>query len=81
MRLPILKSFVDSPKTRWQSITVPWYSGEERTLAIATGFSVWYHSGKPVVPLRWVLIRDPEGEFDPQALLCTDRSCTPALYN
>lgn len=26
----------------------------------------------PVVPIRWVLIRDPEGRFQPQALLCTD---------
>jgi hypothetical protein len=33
---------------------------------------VWYHSGLPPVPLRWVLIRDPAGEFEPQALLCTD---------
>jgi hypothetical protein len=23
-----------------------------------------YHSGMPVVPLRWVLIRDPLGQFD-----------------
>ncbi len=26
----------------------------------------------PVVPIRWVLVRDPLGRFDPQALLCTD---------
>ncbi len=26
----------------------------------------------PVVPIRWVLIRDPLGKFDTQALLCTD---------
>ena len=48
-----------------------------RWLEVATGTAVWYHSGKPVVPLRWVLIRDPEGEFEPQALLCTDRKATP----
>jgi hypothetical protein len=24
------------------------------------------------VPIRWVLLRDPLGEFNPQALLCTD---------
>ena len=33
---------------------------------------MWYHSGLPPVPLRWVLIRDPQGKFDTQALLCTD---------
>jgi len=29
------------------------------------------------VPIRWVLIRDPEKRFDPQALLCTDRNQSP----
>ncbi len=32
----------------------------------------------PTVPLRWVLIRDPEGQFDPQALLCTDQNVAAA---
>src|SRR3712207_3452365 len=26
----------------------------------------------PAVPIRWVLVRDPQGEFATQALLCTD---------
>ena len=29
------------------------------------------------MPLRWVLIRDPEGEFKAQALLCTDLDADP----
>ena len=37
---------------------------------------MWYHSGLPPVPLRWVLIRDPRGHFDAQALLCTDVTAT-----
>jgi hypothetical protein len=28
--------------------------------------------------LRWVLIRDPQGRFDTQALLCTDPTVAPA---
>jgi hypothetical protein len=31
----------------------------------------------PAVPIRWVLIRDPEGGFEPQALLCTDLDADP----
>ena len=27
--------------------------------------------------IRWVLARDPQGAFDPQALLCTDPSADP----
>jgi len=26
----------------------------------------------PLVPIRWVLIQDPKGKFETQALLCTD---------
>jgi len=31
----------------------------------------------PAVPIRWVLIRDPEGRFDPQALLSSDLTAQP----
>jgi hypothetical protein len=46
-------------------------------LDIATGTAVWYHTGLPVVAIRYVLIRDVAGKFDPQALLCTDLTLTP----
>jgi hypothetical protein len=32
---------------------------------------------RPVVPVRWVLLRDPRQRFDPQALLCTDAAQDP----
>lgn len=71
-RLPRLASVLVDPKTPWQAITVSeWYGRRVQTLQIATGTAVWYHSGKPVVPIRWVLIRDPEGRLDPSALLST----------
>jgi hypothetical protein len=44
----------------------------------ATETAVWYHSGLPPVPIRWVLVRDPSGEHDPQAFLSTDLAATPA---
>jgi hypothetical protein len=31
----------------------------------------------PPVPIRWVLVRDPQQRFDPQALLCTDLTQSP----
>jgi hypothetical protein len=45
---------------------------------IVTGTGLWSHPGLPVVPLRWVLVRDPVGEFKPQAFLCTDTAANPA---
>jgi hypothetical protein len=76
--LPSLQQRATNPRTRWQSLTVPhWYSAGPRTIQIATGTAVWYRVSLPVVPLRWVLIRDPQRQFRTQALLCTDLSVPP----
>ena len=32
---------------------------------------------KPYVPIRWVLVRDPQGKFKSQALLCTNQAYSP----
>ena len=76
-RLPTLQSLLDDPETAWSEVTVDWYHNEKRRVEITAGMAVWYHSGMPSVPLCWVLIRDPEGEFKTQALLCTDRWADP----
>ena len=49
-----------------------WYGAGARVIEVATGTAIWYHSSLPPVAIRWVLIRDPEGTFAPQALLYTD---------
>jgi DDE superfamily endonuclease len=78
VRLPSLQQRVTDPQTRWRSITVPhWYSAGPRTIQIATGTAVWYRVGLPVVPIRWILIRDPQQQFRPQALLSTDLEVAP----
>jgi hypothetical protein len=46
-------------------------------IEVCTSTAVWYHTGLPPVPIRWVLIRDPAQRFDPQALLCTDLTQRP----
>jgi hypothetical protein len=72
-RQPTLEQRLVDPMTAWQPVRVRWYGGGRREVELATGTAVWYHSGLPPVPIRWVLIRDPKGRFAPQALLCTDR--------
>jgi len=46
-------------------------------LHVTSATAVWYKTGMPAVPIRWVLIKDPKGKFEPQALLCTDLTATP----
>jgi hypothetical protein len=78
-RLPTLAAVADAPSTIWTPVMVAqWYGKGERTVEVASATAVWYHTGLPPVPVRWLLIRDPQGEFAPQALLCTDLSAQPA---
>lgn len=77
-RLPTLAAVAADAGTAWTPITVAdWYGRGERDVEVVTGAAVWYHSGLPPVPLRWVLVRDPRGQFATQALLCTDPAATP----
>lgn len=72
-RLPTLKKVLEHPATKWQTIVLSqWYGYTDKIMEITTATAMWYHSGKPVVPLRWVLLRDPEGKLAPVALLSTD---------
>jgi hypothetical protein len=69
-RLPNLSRVVEDPKTAWLPISVSdWYGAARRTVEIVSNTAIWYSTGLPAVPVRWVLIRDPEGRFKPQALL------------
>jgi hypothetical protein len=77
-RLPTLAQVLTAKSTHWQSVHVPgWYGAGERMIEIASATAVWQHAGLPVVPIRWVLIRDPQNRFTPQALLCTDMARDP----
>jgi hypothetical protein len=77
-RLPNLSVVAEDSVTVWMSVTVTgWYGAKERTVELVSDTAVWYHTGLPPVPLRWVLIRDPHEEFETQALLCTDLHTDP----
>jgi hypothetical protein len=77
-RLPNLSVVTEDPATVWNSLAVSnWYGGRRRTVEVVSKTALWYSTGLPAVPLRWVLIRDPEEEFETQALLCTDLDAEP----
>jgi len=77
-RLPTFKALLADPNTVWSPITVAeWWGGRPRKLEIVSDTAVWYHSGLPPAPIRWVLVRDPAGEREPQAFLSTDLAATP----
>ena len=76
-RRPSLKTLLERADVAWETAAVAWYDGTTRIVELTSQTAVWYRSGKPAVTIRWVLIRDPQGAFDPQALLCTDPAADP----
>lgn len=77
-RLPTLQAVIENPKTKWKSVTISnWYGQLNRKIEIASGQCVWYHVGKEAVPIRWVIIRDPQEKFETQAILCTGTKAAP----
>jgi hypothetical protein len=77
-RLPNLSVVAEDPATVWTLTNITnWYGSRERMVEISSQTAVWYSTGLPAVPVRWVLVRDPQGGFKPQALLCTDLNANP----
>jgi hypothetical protein len=73
VRLPTLEKVLEDSRTYWKRVIIPdWYGEGRREVEIASATAVWFHSGMPPLPIRWVLIRDPKGKFKSQALLSTD---------
>src|SRR6266705_2238076 len=73
-----LSAILTDRKVSWTRYRVSlWYGRTNRIVEIATGTALWYRGGVPPVPIRWLLVRDPTGEFDPQAFLATDLNAHP----
>jgi hypothetical protein len=78
-RRPTLQHLLMDARTQWTPLTVSqWYGGGARDVEVCTDTAVWYHSGLLPVTIRWVLIRDPQNAFDPQALVTTQLAHTPS---
>lgn len=76
-RLPTLQAIIDNPKTKWKSIRIGnWYGEKTRKIEVVNGKCVWYHTGKEAVPIRWVIIRDPQARFETQAIFSTRTEAT-----
>ena len=76
-RQPSLQARLADPATVWTPLTQRWPNGTKRHLEAATGTALRIRPGEPVVALRWLLLRDPTGQREPQALLSTDPDGSP----
>lgn len=76
--LPSLKHVLADPKTKWTRVTVSWYGGQQREIELCSQTALWATPGRAPLHLRWVLVRDPQGQMQPEAFLSSDLSLDPA---
>jgi hypothetical protein len=72
-----LATRLDEALTQGRAVTVQWY-GQAQTLRLLSDTCLWQTPGYPPLPIRWVLVVDPTGEIDTQALFTSDLTMTPA---
>ncbi len=72
-----LKDRIEEAKRHGKWVEIAWYGGERKGGCLLSGVCLWYVSGLPPVPIRWVLVVDPSGRSRPEAFFSTDRTMSP----
>jgi hypothetical protein len=58
--------------------TVAWYGGGTRRVGLLSRTGYWYKSGRGLVPIRWVFVRDRDGTHRDEFFFSTDPALDPA---
>jgi DDE superfamily endonuclease len=64
-------------KARLRRAVVRWYGGGTRAVGLAGGTGHWHKSGRGLVPLRWVFVRDLSGTHRDEFFYSTDPALNP----
>jgi hypothetical protein len=67
----------EETRTQGEEATIQWY-GHPKTLRLLSDVCLWHSPGWPPLPIRWVLVVDPEARLPTQAFFTTDLNMAPA---
>lgn len=71
------KEMIGIPDLGWKEIVIEGYGQKKKKLKYISNVSLWGADGFLPVPIKWVLVIDPEGELDPVPLMSTDLTLSP----
>jgi hypothetical protein len=74
--LPAPAAVVRDAPTR-QALDVAWYGGGRRRVEVVTDTGLWYKSGRPLVPVRWVFVHDLTGTHRDEYFFTTNPAMSP----
>lgn len=76
-KLPTPQEVASDPATVWTPLRVRWYGGTRKKVFVCSRTGLWYRGGCPATPVRWGVVRVPDGERGDQAFFTTDVAMSP----
>ena len=68
-----LKEWAGRADTPWVEEEIDWYGGTKKKLWLFAHNALWYTPGWDPLPIRFVMVRDPEGKLRDEVFFCTDQ--------
>jgi len=76
--LPKLSAVAEDPNTTWTPVELlSRKDGKKHRCAITSGTAVWYHPGSDPLPVRWIIVRNFDGNRKTEAFFSTDAAMSP----
>ena len=72
IRLATFKEMLSLPGLIWQEQEIQFYGNKKKVMKFITNTALWHVQGYPPIPIRWVLLVDPEGKLDSLPLFSTN---------
>jgi hypothetical protein len=76
-RLRALWQRIDEAQRRGKDVELKWYGGQTKRVRLLSDSCLWYTPGERPVPIRWVLVVDPENLAHAEAFFSTDLDLQP----
>lgn len=65
-------------RIKWTKVVFnEWYGKSDKSMQITFGVAIWYKCNHGLIPVKWVLVKDPEGQSKPVLLVCTNLTTRP----
>jgi len=72
-RLLSMEKRLTDKRIKWKSVIFPeWYGHCKKKMLITSGVAIWRKSNTELVKIKWILLKDPEGNLEPVLLACSD---------
>lgn len=65
-------NILNNPDTKWESKEVVWYGGIHKRVHYITKACLWHVMTHHPIPIRYVIMKDPEDKFKPILLMSSD---------